>query len=290
MTRLTGGFALRLASLATALVVGPAALAPGTASTPVVTARGEDGATAAQKFGWRNMLWDFAWEFGESLDSHPYRGTVTKAGRWEEFTDGTGRVVKYGGGLEFHTGYVRRGTDEPDRGTIMATLRDLPDQSGRWELRERAETEESDDVPYPFVIELIPDDPAGYDCGAHNLTIARVVPGDGSVEIGVNAGTTKWTRTFTGYPQSNDNYAFAVQVTGGRITWFISGQAVASLGASAAIPKVPMTLRMRMIGDGDKDMRKATVRIDWARHYDLKRGKLPPRGQALYKGTNTDTC
>lgn len=291
MRRVNRGFSLRLAALATALVVGPATLAPGTAFTPMPNARaGEDGATAAQTYEWRSMLWDFAWEFGESLDSRPYRGADIKAGRWEEYTDGTGRVVKYGGGLEFHSGLVRRGTDEPDVGTIMATLRGQPARRGRWEIRERSDRYETDDVPYPFVIELIPDDPARYACGARNLTIARVAPGASTVQIGVNAGATRWRRTFSSYPQKDHNYAFAVQVTGRRITWFINGRAVASLGASAAIPQIPMTLRMRMVGDGTRDMNKSVVKIDWARFYNLKSGKRAPKGQALLKSANPDVC
>ena len=60
MARLTTGFSLRLAALATALVVGPASLAPGTAEAPVTSALAGEGTTAAQRYGWRVMQWDYA--------------------------------------------------------------------------------------------------------------------------------------------------------------------------------------------------------------------------------------
>ena len=154
MRRRTPGFALRLAVLATALVVGPATLAPGTAEAPAPSRAvlAGDGATAAQKWGWRVMQWDFAWEFGESLDSRPYRGVDIRAGRWEAWDNGTGRAVKYGGGIEFHSGYIRNKTVVDHRGTTVLTLRDQAALRGRWEIKERAERLEATVENYDFVI------------------------------------------------------------------------------------------------------------------------------------------
>ena len=60
--------------LATALVVGPATLAPGTAEAPGAPSGGlaGDGTTAAKHYGWGDLQWDFGWEFGESLTSGAY--------------------------------------------------------------------------------------------------------------------------------------------------------------------------------------------------------------------------
>lgn len=293
MLRLTKGSTLRIAALATALVVGPATLAPGTAEAPAPTARAAlaDGATAAQKWGWRTMQWDFAWEFGESLSSPPYRGVDIDAGSWTEYTDGTGRAVKYGGGVEFHSGVIRNNAEGvPDRGTSMLTLSGQPARRGRWEIKERADRLENDARDYDFFIELIPADPAGYDCGAHNLTIAEVSPGSSSLKIGVNAGTSRWSKSFSGYPQRGNSYAFAVQITRRRITWFVNGQVLASTAAEAALPKVPMTVRMRLVGDGAREMNKTVVKNDWVRHYDLNKGIRPPRGQGMNKVENPDVC
>ncbi|KAA1427186.1 hypothetical protein [Nocardioides antri] len=287
---LTKSFALRLAVVAAALVVGPATLAPGTAEAPRPTraALAGDGATAAQTFGWGVMQWDFAWEFGESLDSPPYRGEDIRVGRWTEYSDGTGRVVKYGGGLEFHSGVIRnRDLDAlPDHGTTMLTLRDQAAQRGRWEIRERAERLQSPEADYRFIIELIPDDLTADAC-KRSITIAEVSPGNGSLKIGASAGDVRWSKTYdSGFPQSGDNYAFGLQITGRRITWFVNGRAIASLGAAAARPSVPMTLRLRLVGDGAKEMDKSQVKLDWVRHYDLTRGKVPPTGATLTQGAN----
>jgi hypothetical protein len=286
MISLTKGFALRAAAFATALVMGPATLAPGTAQAPTPSRAGADGVTAAQKFAWGVMQWDFAWEFGESLASTPYRGADSKVGSWTEDDFGSGRAVKYGGGVEFQSGDKQYNKVGPDWGDSWLTLHGQPAKTGRWEIRERGDQLETNAQRYRFVIELIPDDPTLDPC-QRSITIADVTIGDNSLKIGATGGTTKWTKTFAdGYPQDNTNYAFGLQITGRRVTWFAAGQAIASTGASGARPTVPMTLRMRMIGQGAKEMNKTTVKVDWARGYDLTRGKLPPTGAALTQGTN----
>ena len=287
---LTTGLLARVATLAIALVVGPATLAPGVADAPTSAARAGSPGTAASAYGWGRMQWDFAWEFGESLDSPPYRGADIASGRWIEHTDGTGRAVKFGGGVEFHSALVRPNTNDPDFGTSTLTLADQPASRGRWEIKERSFQYENGAPDYTFLLELIPANPAGYDCGAHNLTIARVSPGNDRVTVGVNAGTASWQRTFSGYRQNGVNHAFAVEVTGRRITWLIDGHSVASLGASAAIPQVPMTVRMSLVGDGSAEMNKSVVKVDWVRSYDLTRGTKVPSGDALAKGAYDGAC
>lgn len=282
------GLAIRAAVAATALVIGPAALAPGTAETPTATSaaqRAGDGATAGQKFAWRFVQWDYAWEFGESFDSPAYRGQDRAGGVWDEYTDGSGRVVKFGGGVEFHSGVVRNKLDAPDYGTTMLTLHNQALQRGRWEIRERAERQ-PDLTPgkdYRFIIELVPED--GSDPCQNNIRIAEVSPGNDNLTIGARTGAQSWKRTLSGYPQRNDNYAFGLEITGQRITWFANGQVIGSLGASAALPKVPMTVRMRLVGDGTRDMNKSIVKVDWVRGYNLKNGDVPPTTPAVRTGT-----
>lgn len=297
--RRTGGFALRLAAVVTALVVGPATLAPGTAEAPtqVVTAAKKKGsASAAKTFGWRKMQWDFAWEFGESLSSGPYRGDAIKGGSWHDSSTGTGRVVKYGGGLEFHSGESYPGQQYPDHGTTTLQLSGKAAKRGRWEMRERIrffpkQDSKGDEGPYVFVVELVPERPADYDCGKHNITVARAPVGGGKVAIQANAGNKAWRKTIGGLGRSDkDDRLYAIQVTKKRITWFVNGRAVASLSVKAAIPKVPMTLRMRLEGKGAQQMEKTYVLIDWIRHYNLKKGKKPPKGKRLKKGSWAGDC
>jgi len=294
--RTSKGFAVRLALLATALVVGQATIAPGRAEAPAAAAASAalagDITTASQTYGWRVMQWDFAWEFGESLDSSPYRGADITGGRWVDESNGTGRAAKSGGGVEFQSGYYSNREASPDFGTTMLTLQGKPARLGRWEIKERSEVRESRWDDYRFLIELIPADPASYDCGAHNLTIGQIVPGSsGSVAIGVNAGRESWHRTLTGYGRREmAPRTYAVQVTSRRITWFINGRAVASLGAPAAIPKVPMTVRLRLVGSGQKEMNSTDVQLDWVRNFDLTKGARPPRGTSLVKGSYNGAC
>ena len=288
----TTGFTLRLAALATALVVGPATLAPGTAEAPSGAARATQSATAAQQFAWGAALWDFAWEFGESLDSRPYRGKDIRGGRWVEHTDGTGRAVKTGGGVEFHSGERYLGSD--DRGSSTLTLHDKPIQRGRWELKERirlkqyAPFDDPGGKRYDFVVELVPDDPTIDLCKASVITVARAEVGGSSIQIGVDAGPSRWRKTLTHQRTENDARLYAVQVTGRRITWFLNGRVVASLAAAAAIPDVPMTIRMRLAGQDKTEMKKSYVLIDWVRGYDLARGKRTPNGTSLTQSDNPD--
>jgi hypothetical protein len=286
----TTGFALRLAALATALVVGPATLAPGTAEAPSESARATQGATTAQRYSWGAAQWDFAWEFGESLSSRPYRGQDVTGGSWVDHSDGTGRVAKTGGGVEFHSGERYAGAH--DFGTTALTLQDKALQRGRWELKERIRLKQYQpfDEPggkrYAFVVELVPDDPTIDPCTSSVITVARAEVGGSSIQIGVDAGSARWRKTYRYGRTENDVRLYAVQVTGQRITWFINGRAVASLAAAQAIPDVPMTMRMRLAGQGDTEMKKSYVLIDWVRGYDLKRGTRTPNGDSLAKGDN----
>jgi hypothetical protein len=288
------GLVLRLAVLATALIVGPATLAPGTAEAPgSVTARASDGTTAAKHYGWGDPQWDFGWEFGESLTSDAYTGA--DGGSWIDHSTGTGRVVKYGGGLEFHSGEVSQRTNAPDRGTTTLELEGNPAMRARWELRERIHFYPPRDAPggdlYTFLVELVPEDPALYDCGRRNITIAEAEVGGSSVKIQANAGTTAWRKTLTGFGRREDDDRFyGIQITKRRITWYVNGNAVASLRAAAAIPKVAMTMRMSLVGKGNTEMKKSDVRIDWVRGYNLARGKKTPKGQSLTRGDFRGDC
>jgi hypothetical protein len=287
MKRLTSGFALRLAALAVALVVGPVTLAPGTAEAPVTSALAGDDVTAAQRYGWRTMQWDYAWEFGEDFDSPAYRGANTRGGKWLDYSNGSGRVVKLGGGIEFHTG--ERYAGSRDRGDTRLTLTGKAARFGRWELKERTRLKEEVKGRFStFLVELVPEGTGPEECPAYRLTLARTVLGAPTIKIGVNAGAKAWTRTLTGYGRTGTTLPprlYAVQIAKRRITWFVNGHAVASTRARAARPKVPLTLRMSVVSEGDLEMNKADVLIDWVRNYNLKKGTRTPRRYALGRGS-----
>jgi len=292
----TKGFTLRLATLATALVVGPATLAPGAAEAPVASGTAAtatsataaltgDRTTAAKRYKWRLLQWDFAWEFGESLDSGAYLGPDRRGGRWIEHSNGTGRAVKYGGGIEFHSGERYEGA--PDRGTTTLTLADKPSRLGRWELRERFRLPETTGTGYQFVVELVPEGTLPDECPAYSLVLGSSVPRDGSVRIGVDIGNTAWNKTLSGYGRvEKEARLYGVQITGKAIVWFLDSRPVAKLAAPAAIPKVPLTLRMRLVGKEGVEMRKSDLLIDWVRHYDLTKGLRPATDGRLVRGTS----
>lgn len=290
---MTRSWTLRLAVMVALLVVGPATLVPGSADAPGA-ARLAPSQTAGTAWGWGMALWDFAWEYGESLASRPYRGSDIKRGRWVESTDGTGRVVKYGGGLEFHSGpYHRPHQAAPDRGTTRLTLADQPARFGRWEVRFRSDQKERGAAPYEVLLELVPEGTGPDECGDQSVTIARIDPDGSAVRIGAHDATAQrsWTRTVSGLRQGRSfarNYA--VQVTKGRITWFVDGKVVGSTSAGAAVPRRPMTVRLSMIGQGDREMNKTLLLFDWVRGWDLRRGKRLPAGPELAEGGYSGAC
>ena len=84
--------------------------------------------------------------------------------------------------------------------------------------------------------------------------------------------------------------AFAVEVTRDHISWFVDGAIVGTLLAKAAIPKVPLTLKVSLAGDGQSEMNTTYVMMDWLRAYTLKRGTRPANGAKLARGTHHLHC
>lgn len=287
MTRL-----LRLALLVGLLVAGPAVVAPGLADAPTA-ARGVGASpTASQRYHWGERLYDFGWVFGQSLTSPPGAGREPDQGRWLDASDGTGRAHIRGGGLELASSPNGIEGGDGDHGTTSATLRDQPARFGRWEIRHRSLPFESADASYRVRIELVPDDPADHACGGRTITVAETNPNGSTVRIGVNAPDGRsWTRSIGGLPQGKDyprNYG--LEVRKGRITWFVNGQVVGTVRNRAAIPKVPMTVRLSLVGDGHREMNSTEALFDWVRGWDLAKGELPPTGPALQAGTFEPDC
>lgn len=285
----TRGFAARLGVTVLALALGTAALAPGEAQSPSASAPaveraaapGDDDVTAGSRYGWGGALWDYAWELGESLSSPAYRGTKLGGGTWLDRADGTGRAVKYGGGVELQSGPVGA---TGDRGSVSLALTGTPDKQGRWEVRERYRTYESGNKPYTFVAELVPESEATAKCPSTVITIASSVIGDSTVKIGATRKGKRWEGKLTGYKRAEkEGRLYGIEVTKKQITWFVNGKAVARLRDKKAIPTVPLTFRMRMAGTTSTDMRKTYVLIDWVRHWDLKRGTTAPKAQVITK-------
>lgn len=245
--------------------------------------------TASQKYGWTPSLWDFAWVAGESLTSPPYRGTDPK-GRWLDASDGTGRAAKHNGGLVLDSQRERWG--EGDLGTTTATLRGNPMKYGRWEVRLRMKAFENDARDYSALVELVPDRAQDYHCGGQNITVAEVSAHGSSVKVGAKAlkGARQWTRSKRIGRVQDTSYSFAVEVSRRHISWFVDGQVIATVRSRAAVSDVPLTLRLRLQGDGQQEMNRTQMISDWERGFGLGRGRQVTSGHALKRGTHDGGC
>lgn len=237
------------------------------------TALGRQPGTASQRFAWFPSVFDFAWEHGQSLSSPPARGTRIR-GHWRDFSNGSGRVAKHNGGLALDSKRYT-GAGAGDFGTTMATLHGNARKYGRWEtsLRIRNAFEHSG-RPYQVLAELVPARRADYDCGAHNITIASISPLSKQVRLGVRSRRHRWSGTASaGYTPLANAYNVAVEVAPKHITWFLNNAPVASVRTSAAVPGVPMTLRLSLRGHRRAEMNQTGLISDWQRAFPLTSGR-----------------
>ena len=266
-----------------------ASSAPVAAPAPVSRTVAVGSATAAERYQWRPSLWGFSWGYGESLSTPPVTGT-DPVGWWLDAATGTGRAAKHNGGLMLDT---QRQNSDDDRyedsyGTTSATMRDNPMTRGRWEVRLRTKSTERDDADARVLIELVPDRPEDYACGARNITIADVSPHGSTVDIGVrNTAGTQWRRTVRDVRTNGVSHAFAVEVGRRHITWFREGRPMGTVKARAAVPDVPMTLRLSVgdVVDGDPELNRTQAIFDWMRGYGLDRGRQFRGAAALARST-----
>ncbi len=249
------------------------------------TTRG--GQTAAKINKWGVSLWDFAWTYGESLTSKPARGT-DRNGWWLDSSDGSGRVSKLNGQLVLDSGRNFKGTG--DVGTTRATLRGNPATYGRWETAFRIKRFETGAGDYHAVLELVPDRASDYRCGTRNITLAEVSASGKTLDIGVRTPKgLRWTAT----PKidiGTRSAALGIEVAKRHITWFVDGKTVGVVRSKAAVPGVPMTLRLSLVGNGDNEMNHTQLLSDWERGWSLDRGKQVTKGPALKRSSYDATC
>lgn len=262
--------------------------APPTVVTAQLGSSG-DRTTASGKYKWGAALFDFAWVFGESLSAGPYRGTKPK-GSWREYNDGGGRINSHNGGLFFDSKrYNKPGPG--DFGTTMATMRGNPRAYGRWEVRVRARSDETENRDYLVRAELVPARPRDFDCGAHTITLGELTAHGNSILVGVNAGNQQWTHRRTVAGNNNRaSYNLAVEVTRTHITWFINGKPVATVNNADAVSGLPMKMRLSMVGDGQQEMNDTDILSDWQRGFSLRRGQQVTNGGPMTAGSYDAGC
>jgi hypothetical protein len=262
-----------------------------TTSEPGRTAKlGRQPQTASQRFSWFPSLFDFAWEHGQSLSSPPARGTRIQ-GSWVDYSSGSGRAQKYNGGLAIDSKRYA-GAGSGDFGTTSATLRGNAMTSGRWEISMRIRNAfERGGRPYQVLAELVPTRAADYDCGTHNITIAKISPFSRRVRLEARSPRYRWSGTATAaYTPLANAYNVAVEVTSKHITWFLNSSPVASVTSTAAVPGVPMTLRLSLRGHGDDEMNQTNFISDWQRGFPITTGQRRVTQKKLTRTSAVTAC
>lgn len=271
----------------------PAALEPASTRPPTtgrISVGSGDRTTASRTYRWGVSLFDFAWVFGESLSAKPHRGTDLR-GSWTEYSDGGGRVASHNGGLYFASKRDNK-AGPGDFGTTMATLQGNARRYGRWEVRVRPRSEDTDGKDYEVRVELVPENPEDYDCGAHNITMGELTAHGSSILFGVTAGDQRWThRRSVGGSNNVVSYNLGTEVSRRHITWFVNGEPVATVRSRKAVSDLPMTLRLSMVGDGRREMNHTDVLSDWQRGFSLRPGTKVTSGRRMSVGSyQAPTC
>lgn len=240
--------------------------------------------TAFSTYGWGRKLFDFDWEQGQSLSDAPGTGS----GHWVEYSDGTGRAAKVTGMLGLD---AKRDVNVPagDLGTTMATMTGNARAYGRWEVRFKSGATENAGRDYSVRAELVPAASAQYACGSRNILLGQVRPNSRALTIGVKNGTRNWSATrpltsIVGHP------SLAVEVEPGHITWFYAGRPVGTVRTSSAVSRVPLTLRLSLVGHGTDEMNRASLGSDWQRGYAPTTGRQVLTGAALRYGAQPNPC
>ncbi len=261
---------------------------PLTEAWPVLAAGGSPNASS--RYGWGATIYDFAWEYGESLTSKPFKGTNRK-GRWIDASTGSGRASHNNGGLGLDSQRVNGGSG--DFGTTSATLTGNPQKYGRWEIRLRSWSRESSAEDYRVKIELVPDRAADYRCGAQNITIADYGIHTPAVRVGVNSRSKNrsWTYTKKRVSLADVSHNYAVEVAKDHITWYLDGAPIATVKSRAAVSDVPMTLRVSLQGKGTTtEMNRTRAIFDWMRAWPIDTGRRVTSGHKMAAGTHSASC
>ncbi len=229
--------------------------------------------TASERYGWYPLYWDFAWEQGQSLTGGPARGTRPR-GHWVDYVDGGGRVSKQNGQLTLDSKRFY-GAGPGDFGTTRATLQGNAAEQGRWEARMRVRgAYETGGRDYRVLAELVPENPSAYDCGRHNIQIASISPFSRRVRFGASSPKYRWSGVATASAKPlHSAYAVAVEVSRSHLTWFLDGKPIGSVSQRAAFPGIPMTLRLSLEGNADKEMNQVSLVSDWQRGFPLTSGR-----------------
>ncbi len=229
--------------------------------------------TAHSTYRWGPHLFDFDWEYGESLTSPPLQGTRRRGG-WLDVSDGTGRVAIFNGAMQMESG------QGVSHGSLWSVLQRNAQARGRWETRVMPLRGNS-----PVMIELVQPGASTESCVAPSITIARLSPAQGVVDIGATGyDGSSWNRTLT-LPTSGQFHAFAVEVRGRAIHWLIDGKVVGRLNGASTVIGKKLTVRITLGGSADQTSDISQTLVDWVRGVPLGHGRTVRGGAKLSRGT-----
>jgi hypothetical protein len=239
--------------------------------------------TASETYRWSPSRFDFGWTYGESLTSPPGRGTHP-VGWWLDSSTGTGRAAKHNGGLMIDSQRDNKDGVGLSNGTTSVLLRDHPMTYGRWEVRLRMKSTDTSDDDFRTLVELVPDTASTDPCSDPVITVADVRAHGSGLGMGVVRNGREWKRTEPGVGVNGVSHALAVEVGRRHVTWFLDGRPVGHVARRAAVPRVPLTLRLSMVGDGMEAMNRSQAIFDWMRGFPLGEGEQVKRGARLRSG------
>jgi hypothetical protein len=165
---------------------------------------------------------------------------------------------------------------------------------GRWEARVRAVELETGHRTFSFNWELIPvGGKRKYHCGAQSIVLASYRPGDDTRARGAVRTLPGNEFTFSRELdlRSRAWHTYAVEITPGRISWFVDTQVVHTERRAAALSGVELKPHFRVEGEPGATMNASRMQMDWVRYYDRDR----PNAQSvdaprMEQGTYADAC
>ncbi len=258
---------------------------------PVSARSGGGNPQASARYKWGPTHWDFAWESGESLTDKPYRGR-NRTGYWIDRSNGSGRAAAHNGGLALESNLTESGR-RGDHGTNSVTLAGNAITYGRWEFRRRIDVFERKGRDYRVKIELVPANAADSACGANTINVATVGYNSRKASLGVTSSDAKkaWTGSKRISRMGGNPHSWSVEVTRSQITWFLNGRSLATVKNRQAVPGVPLTPKLSLVGKGQKEMRRTRVLYDWQRGWTLnKQARKAQKGSGLKVKNLQNSC
>jgi hypothetical protein len=156
------------------------------------------------------------------------------------------------------------------RGTVSATLATPGHETGRWEIRWKAQKYGSGRANFTAATELVPAGDRPQYCGARNIALESYTLGRRKARFSIhNLPNHAFRAAKAGAFGGGNWHTFAVEVTSTRISWFVDAHVVATERRPEAISGVPLTVRFSLKAVPGQAMNPARMQMDWLRYWSL---------------------